>query len=295
MNWSGQDEALGCTRRRLAQILIAAVAGSGLLAAPTAQASVTVGSPLTGPFFSTSTCGDPGGCTRANTALGDPGARVTSPVSGQVVRWRIAGNYGGAFKLRVLRPANGGQYRGVGTSAPVTATGTATLTIPTNLPVEPGDLIGVDYGDGKHLSSAMVTGSAFGQWLPALADGDTAPPTPFASNLELLYNADVEPASAFTVGKPKLNKKRGTAMLPLTVPNPGAVNFTGKGVAKGTISVSAPETVNVPVRAIGRPKTRKLNRDGEVKVTPIITYAPTGGAVGNVHTQKPKMVLKKKL
>lgn len=279
----------------MAQILIAAVAGSGFLAVPTAQASVTVGSPLTGPYFSTVTCGNAAGCTWANTALAEPGANVTSPISGVVVRWRIAGNYGGTFKLRILRPASGGQYTGAGTSDPHTATGTTTLSFTANLPVQAGDLIGIDYGNGHHLSDASVTGSAFAVWAPALADGSKGAPTSFASNFELLFNADVEPSSTFTVGKPKLNKKKGTARLPVTVPNPGAVNFTGKGVAKGTISVSAPGTVNVPIRAIGKPKTRKLNRDGEVKVTPIITFVPTGGGFGNGLAQKPKMILKKKL
>jgi hypothetical protein len=56
--------------------------------------------------------------------LGDTGAQLTSPVVGEVVRWRIAGNYGGTFKLRVLRPAGGGQFRGAETSDPVTATAT---------------------------------------------------------------------------------------------------------------------------------------------------------------------------
>src|SRR4029079_17992009 len=103
----------------------------------TDAATVTVGSPLTAPFFSTSTCGSP--CTRANTALADPGANVTSPITGTVVRYRLAGNYGGTFMLRVLRPAGGGQYTGAGTSGPTSANGTATIAIPTRLPIQSGD------------------------------------------------------------------------------------------------------------------------------------------------------------
>src|SRR5512147_2328219 len=215
MNWSGQDEALGSTRTRLARILIAAVAGSAFLAAPTAQASVTVGSPLTGPFFSTVTCGNAAGCTWANTALAEPGANVTSPLSGAVVRWRIAGNYGGTFKLRILRPAGGGQYTGAGTTSPQTVTGTTTQTFTANLPVQAGDLIGINYGNGHHLSDASVTASAISLWAPALGDGSMGAPSSFASNFELLFNADVEPSSTFTVGKPRLNRKKGTAMLPV--------------------------------------------------------------------------------
>lgn len=257
----------------------AAIAFSLLLAAPGAYGSITVGSPLTGPFFSTSTCGSAGGCTRANTALGDAGAQLTSPVVGEVVRWRIAGNYGGTFKLRVLRPAGGGQFRGAGTSDPVTATGTATLTIAANLPVESGDLIAVDYGDGHHLSTAMVSGSAFGQWTPALPDGDTAPPTPFGSNLELLYNADVEPSSSFTVGGPNLNRRKGSARLTLSLPNPGQVSASGKGAKVGGATARAaagPGSTQLVVRSKGR-KRRTLDATGKVKLRLTITYTPTGG------------------
>lgn len=264
-----------------------------LLAAP-AYGSITVGSPLTAPMFSTSTCGNTGGCTRANTALGDAGAHLTSPVTGTVVRWRIAGSYSGTFRLRVLRPAGGGQYRGAGTSPPTTANGTTTLTVAANLPIEPGDLVAMDYGDGHHLESAMVSGSAFEVWEPALADGETEAPTPFATNLELLYNADVEPSSAFTIGKPVLNKRRGTATVALNLANAGEVSASGKGAsAAGATSSNAvgPGAAQLLIRSKGR-KRRTLNGTGRVKLNLAITYTPTGGAA---NTQSLRLKLKKKI
>jgi hypothetical protein len=41
--------------------------------------------------------------------------------------------------------------------------------------------------------------------------------------------ADIEPTSTFTLGKAKLNKKKGTATLAATVPNPGELIGSGKG------------------------------------------------------------------
>ena len=270
-----------------------AIVTSLLLAGP-AYGSITVGSPLTVPMFSTSTCGNAGGCTRANTALGDAGAQLTSPVTGTVVRWRLGGDYSGTFKLRVLRPAGGGQYRGAGTSPPMTASGTTTLTVGANLPIEPGDLVAVDYGDGHHLSSAMVSGSAFGIWEPPLADGDTEGPSPFGTNLELLYNADVEPSSSFTFAKPVLNKRKGTATITLNIPNAGEVTASGKGAsaAGATASkVAGPGSAQLIVRSKGK-KRRMLNATGRVKLNLAITYAPTGGAP---NTQSVGLKLKKKI
>jgi hypothetical protein len=110
-------------------VAVWALASAGLAEAETA----TVGSPLTSPFFSTLTCGSPK-CTWANTDLGEPGAHVTSPISGTIVRWRIAGNYTGDFTLRVLRPSGGGQFRGAGSTAPMSANGTTTRVFLADLP-----------------------------------------------------------------------------------------------------------------------------------------------------------------
>jgi hypothetical protein len=205
------------------------------LGAADARAStVTVGSPLTGTFFSTATCGNAGGCTRANTALGDVGANVTSPVSGAVVRWRIAGNYGGTFKLRVLHPASSGQFTGAGTSAPMTATGTTTLTIPTSLPIQAGDLIGVDYGSGHHLSDASVPGSAFSEWAPALPDGSTLGPGPPSSGLELLFNADVQPPPGIIAVSPASGSISGGTITTIY-----GHDFTGGSVEFGSLPAAS--------------------------------------------------------
>ena len=57
-----------------------------------------------------------------NTALPEKGANLVSPVSGTIVRWRMAEGVGGPFYLRVLRPNGSGAYAGAGTSGPATPT-----------------------------------------------------------------------------------------------------------------------------------------------------------------------------
>src|SRR4051794_23452054 len=93
--------------------LLAAVGIWAVLGAANAQATVvTVGSPLSAPFpFS----GAFGQVTVTNLILPEPGANVTSPVTGTITSWRLSGASGGPFRLRVLTPGGGTTFTGAGT------------------------------------------------------------------------------------------------------------------------------------------------------------------------------------
>ena len=112
-------------------------------------ATVTVGSPLA-QVFTPVEIGEM--VTVANSALPEPGAHVTSPINGTIVRWRVLLAEGGSFKLRVLRPSGGTSFTGVGTSTPETPASLAPQTFATNLPIQAGDTIGLD----NNTSSARV-------------------------------------------------------------------------------------------------------------------------------------------
>ena len=95
--------------------------------------------------------------------------------------------------------------------------------------------------------------------------------------------APVEPSNEVSLGKPKLNKKKGTAKLPVTVPGPGTLALTGKDVVAQRAArerarpVVAAGTVKLLVKAKGKAK-RRLNDTGKAKVKVTITYTPTGGS-----------------
>jgi hypothetical protein len=106
------------------------------------------------------------------------------------------------------------------------------------------------------------------------------------------------PPNSFTLGKPKLNKKKGTAMLPVSVPGAGNLTLTGKGVVKqrpasASLSrvVGAAGTIKLLVKPKGKTK-RKLHRTGKVKVKVKITFTPTGGTP---NSQFKKIKLRKLL
>ena len=71
----------------------------------------------------------------------------------------------------------------------------------------------------------------------------------------------------------------------------------GKGIkvangARSSMTVSAPGSVRLMIKARGRKKKKKLNTTGVVKVKPKITYTPTGGEPA---TRSVRLKLKKKL
>jgi hypothetical protein len=111
------------------------------------------------------------------------------------------------------------------------------------------------------------------------------------------------PIGIFKIGKTRLNKRRGTATLPVTVPGSGALTLTGKGVVTQRLpqgaqaslalarTISAPGTYKLLVMAKAKRK-KKLNNTGRVKVNVNITFTPTGGTSGS---QTKKFKLKKEV
>jgi virginiamycin B lyase len=81
----------------------------------------------------------------------------------------------------------------------------------------------------------------------------------------------------FSVGKPKKNKKRGTARLTVEVPAPGDVELaeTTKVGGAELRAVVAGE-VQLAIKPRGRAK-KKLAEKGKVKVKAEVTYTPDGG------------------
>jgi Divergent InlB B-repeat domain/PKD domain len=103
------------------------------------------------------------------------------------------------------------------------------------------------------------------------------------------------PSNNFSFGKAKLNKKKGTAKLPVTVPNAGNLTLSGKGLtpihkAKAGKAVRA-GTTKLLVKAKGK-AAKKLKRKGKLKVTAKVRFTPTGGTP-NTESKTIKLVRKR--
>jgi len=199
--------------------------------------TVTVGSPLKATFGGSLGSAPTG--TWANTALPEPGAHVSSPVSGVIVRWHMTGNYsvGDPFELRVLEPASPGEYKGAGTSSPVTPTG-GMQTFATNLPIKEGDLIGLNVNNG-FIGAAGVSASHVVDWFPALPDGSTLAPPYFSNDTELGFNAEVQPPPGITSASPTSGPISGGTSVAIT-----GHDFAGVSAVKFGSSPALSFTVN---------------------------------------------------
>ena len=193
---------------RLSILSVAAVAaGLAMWPASAAEgATVSVGSPLSAFNGQHGVSGANG--TAANVLLAEPGAHASSPVNGTITTWHLRTITSGQFALRVLRPAGGSQYTGVGRAAQSVAS-PGPHTFAANLPIQSGDLIGIDISDGAAVAAENANGSTYLSWFPALLDG-----SPRASDSsfggEVLLSADVQypdPATPAT-GKKKCKKKK---------------------------------------------------------------------------------------
>jgi hypothetical protein len=96
-------------------------------------------------------------------------------------------------------------------------------------------------------------------------------------------------SNLFSFGKPKLNKKLGTATLPVTVRGPGTLVLTDKDVVGQELTPTAAGTVNLQIKVKGA-KLKALAA-GKVKVNLTVTFTPTGGT----PKDKSKALVLKKL
>jgi DNA-binding beta-propeller fold protein YncE len=99
-----------------------------------------------------------------------------------------------------------------------------------------------------------------------------------------------DPFAFFKVGKAKRNRKRGTAKLPITLPDAGTLSVTGSGAKVVGAGLVSPGTLKLLVRARGR-KRHKLETRGRTKLSLTISYSPTGLPSS---TQTAKVRLRKK-
>jgi hypothetical protein len=183
-------------------------------------------------------------------------------------------------------------------------------TFAVNIAVQPGDVIGLNSQNAGAVNNACVFSSASSQDILTrlftdLADGDSAGFTNNPSIMDLVnVSATLDyvppppppPSNAITLGKPVLNRVKGTAVEPVDVPGPGSLTLTGKGLvaqrpARASVSRTVPAAgiVNLLVKSKGKTK-KKLNKTGKAKVTLTITFTPTGGSAAS----KTKSIILKK-
>jgi hypothetical protein len=259
------------------------LAALGLIGtASSAAASTTIGRLAPSPSVS---------CTGSTTDLLEP--TVTSgtgyvvpplpPASDLVISsWsHNAASAPGPLTFKVFRKtADPATYTVVGSDGPRNLTPSTLNTFPAKIPVQVGDVIGIN--------SAIPASTACYFFDPVeaplarpgnLLDGESGAFMAL-SEKDINVSAVVSPSNSFTLSYAKYDKRKGTARVTARVPNPGELKVSGRGVraagASSAKSVGAPGTVKLVIRAKGA-KRAKLLRTGQVKLTPTVTFTPTGG------------------
>jgi hypothetical protein len=78
------------------------------------------------------------------------------------------------------------------------------------------------------------------------------------------------------IGRPRLNRKKGTALLPVTVPDSGILTLRGRGLRSLQRRPPGAQTLRIPIKARGKAKDR-LERRGRVRVVAQLEYRPVLG------------------
>jgi hypothetical protein len=202
-----------------------------------------------------------------NTALPEPGAAVSSPVNGAIVRWQIQGASGGPFYLRVLHPNGKGGFEAAGTSQGASPSGEGLQTFTTNLKIKAGDLIGVDPTNATDkIGVAEASGAGFSTIFPTPLEGSVVPPSEAVSGKEVELSAEIQPQPEVSAVSPASGSIAGGTAVTITGTNfsqTSEVKF-GTTTAGFTVDSDTQITATVP----------KNTKPGAVDVT-VTTFAGT--------------------
>lgn len=78
------------------------------------------------------------------------------------------------------------------------------------------------------------------------------------------------------VGRPRLNRKKGTALLPVTVPDGGILTLKGRGLRSLQRRPAGAGTLRIPIKARGKARDR-LVKTGSARVFAKLIYRPVPG------------------
>jgi hypothetical protein len=145
-----------------------------------------------------------------------------------------------------------------------------------------------DFGDGATADGALVLHaySAPGAYPVTVTATDAG-----GTSVTATGTTRVKARNDFTIGKLSRNRRKGTATLAVTVPEPGSTVVSGKGMKKATVKAARGGTLKLPLKAAAK-GLKRLKRSGRLKAQLKIAYSPEGGDTNSVSH---KVTLLKKL
>lgn len=255
-------------RIRLTALAVSLISALSICASASAGV-ITVGSPMTA-SFSPGACNTTGGCTLVNLGLIAPGPPLTSPVSGEIVRWRVEGATAlPGYAIRVLSGAEA-TLTGAGTSVSVTPAAGGIETFSASLPIKAGEHIGLNVPHTGGIAFSLA-GGTFANLAPELADGQSM--TVAGEKGEVAFNADVLPAPTVNAISPPMGPIAGGTSVVIA----GSDFVEVKGVSFGG-SPSSLYTVNSEGQITALAPASNAAGAVDITVTTVAGTSPTSGA-----------------
>jgi hypothetical protein len=263
-----------------------------LLGAPSAEAAITIGQ-VAPPAFTPDTCGPSSGSYTQPTVTS--GNSYVVPAAGEITSWstRANGNASQLMALKIMRPLGANAYLVTTHDGPRPLAASSLNSFTTSLAVRAGDVLGVSTtGTGNIVAcSFQVPGETiWGSFPEEPDDGEQAT---FFSSMNRRVNASAvfEPSNEFTLGKIRRNRKKGRATITVNLAGPGKVALAGKGVKRRQRSLATATGGLLKLTVIAKGKAaNRLGDNGSVRVTPKVTFTPTGGAPAT-ESRKLKLLL----
>ncbi len=210
-----------------------------------------------------------------------PDNSYAMPATGTLTSWthRSQAGNGQTPTLKIYRKiGDPARYQVVGHDGPHPIPANTTMSFSASVPVKAGDVLGITGAGGAVNIGCQFTGPGEEAFrMSNLADGvsdDFTTGTGSRVNVSAVLN----PANTFTVGKTTRHKKKGTATLSLSLPNPGELGVSAGGASASGVTTKSVQAgdVQVLIKAKGR-KRRTLNKTGKVKLSVALAFTPTGG------------------
>lgn len=289
----------GWPLKRLAVAASLAALSLAASASPTA-ASVTIGQLAPGAAAA--------GCNQENDWVQPTvtsGNSYVVPGAGTITSWstNAAAGSGRMLAMKIFRKTGDPNvYTVVGHDGPHSLAGGLVNTFPASISVKAGDLLGVNATNAGTINTGCffsVPGEPTLYFFGNLNDGEAAAfvndpgSRPNVTAVFAPSNTFIAPSNTFSLGATTRNKKKGTATLNLTLPNPGELTASGNGVkasSAGAVSSKAVGTgpAQLLIKAKGT-KGKTLNETGKVKLTVVVRYTPTNGSAAT-QSMKVKLI-----
>jgi hypothetical protein len=248
------------------------VSVAALAAARPAGAAVTLGQ--LGPTSSTPECDSTADYLQPSITGGN---LYIARQAGTITSWSTRSSVAGStYLFKIFRRTSDPDIFQVIAHAPPHELTLGVNTVPVNIAVRSGDMIGLNESGGLNSCTFSQPGDAVLTRVGTLSDGSSGQFSP-QNDVRLNLSASLVPSNDFNITSITRDRKQGTATVLLNVSNPGLLAISGKGLKKRptkNIAVAGPAQFNVG--AVGKQR-RKLEKTGKVTLTPTLTFFPTGG------------------